>query len=300
MAVNIKVFESKNFGDGVNKRFWEEIIQNKIENRYDKVHYITTGSIMFKVTEKSIILGSGFINKYADIGGHDYKSISNKKYTEPYNVISVRGPLSRQKLINFKIKCPENYGDPLILLPCIYSKHIEIKDNIVGIIPHYSDKNHKNCKLLKNKLEQNGYIVKYIDILIGDNYEKIIDEINRCKYIISSSLHGVIMGIIYKKKTIFLQFSDKVSGGCTFKFQDFLLSVNIVYKNINIYDVGIMNNIINVDYKYLKNLGIKLISLIPFINNERKSELINKYNLFYNGNIKFTTHVGNNFFINKM
>ena len=42
--------------------------------------------------------------------------------------------------------------------------------------------------------------------MVGENFKKLIDEINECKYIISSSLHGVIMGLIYKK-TIFLEFS---------------------------------------------------------------------------------------------
>ena len=99
------------------------------------------------------------------------------------------------------------------------SGNVNIQDNIIGIIPHYIDKNNKNYKLLKTKLEKKEYIVKYIDIEVGNNYKKIIDKINNCKYIISSSLHGVIMGIIYKK-TIYVEFSDKVLGN-GFKFEDF-------------------------------------------------------------------------------
>lgn len=275
--------KNNNFGDAVNKKFWKKMYQDNFTNDRRKLHYITTGSIMCKVNNKSIILGTGFISKYGDIGGNNFSSKSNIKHVEPHKVIAVRGPLTRKKLLDFKIDCPKNYGDPLILMPCIYKKYVNIEDNIIGIITHYIDKNNKNYKLLKNNLEKNNYRVKYIDICVGDNYEKLIDEINKCKYIISSSLHGVIMGIVYKKKTIYIEFSNKVIGN-SFKFQDFFQSININYKNKNIYNVDIMNNIIDVDYNYLHYTGKKLILLIPFINNKRKQILINNYSNFYNLN----------------
>ena len=279
--INIYTIDSKNFGDGVNKKFWQYIINFDINKNPSDIHYITTGSIMCLVNKKSIIFGTGFISEYGDIGGGNYESKSNIKHITPYAIIAVRGPLSRQKLLNFNIKCPENYGDPLILMPCVYNKQAIIEDNIIGIIPHYIDNDNDNYKLLKSNLENEGYIVKFIDIEVTDNYEKLIDDINNCKYIISSSLHGVIMGIIYKKKTIFVEFSNKVIGN-TFKFEDFFQSVNINYKNINTYNIDIMKNIINVDYEYLQKIGEKLISLIPFINKERKLDLTKKYNEFYN------------------
>lgn len=278
---NIYTMVNSNFGDGVNKTFWEYIIQGNINNNRGNIHYITTGSIMCLVNNKSIIFGTGFISKDGDIGGGNWISKSNKKYKIPYDIIAVRGPLTRKKLLDFNIKCPEKYGDPLILMPCIYDIRINIEDNIVGIIPHYIDKNNNNYNLLITNLRNSGYIVKFIDIQVGNNYKKIIDNINNCKYIISSSLHAIMMGIIYKKKTIFVEFSNKVIGD-GFKFQDFFHSVNINYKNINTYNVDIMNNIIDVDYEYLQKIGKNLISLIPFINIERKIFLTKKFEEFYN------------------
>ena len=135
--------------DAVNKKFWKKMSQNNFTDNRQKLHYITTGSIMCNVNNKSIILGTGFISKYGDIGGNNFNSKSNIKHVEPHKVIAVRGPLSRKKLLDFKINCPKNYGDPLILMPCIYKKYVNIEDNIVGIITHYIDKNNKNYKLLK-------------------------------------------------------------------------------------------------------------------------------------------------------
>lgn len=280
--INIYTFNSLNFGDGINKLFWEKITEKKIINNNSNLHYITTGSIMCLVNNKSIIFGTGFIDKNADIGGCNFKSINNNIYQTPHSIIAVRGPLSRQKLLDFKIQCPENYGDPLILMPCIYNNYKNIQNNIfIGIIPHYIDKKNENYNLLKKNLENKGYNVIYIDIEVGNDYKRFIDNINKCNYIISSSLHGIIMGIVYKKKTIYIEFSKNVIGN-GFKFQDFFKSINVNYKNINVYDVSVLDNIINIDYDYLLKIGRKLISLIPFINKERKDILTSKYNTFYN------------------
>lgn len=73
-----------------------------------------------------------------------------------------------------------------------------------------------------------------IDILVGTNYKKIIDKILSCEVIISSSLRGVILGVIYKKKTVFTEFSDKVVEN-GFKFFDFFESLDINY-NVLKYD----------------------------------------------------------------
>ena len=282
MSVNILTLnDNKNFGDGVNNRFWRELTKKNINYNAKEIHYITTGSIMNFVKPTSIILGTGFITDKSNLGGIRFKSKTNKKFCMPEKVISVRGPNSRKKLLKFGISCPKNYGDPLILMPCIYGKKNKIEENVVGIIPHYKDKNNSNFRLLIENLKNSGFEVKIIDIEVNDNYEKLIDEINMCKYIISSSLHGVIMGVVYQKKTIFVEFSTKVLGG-TFKFQDFFGSIAINYKNINVYDKALLENVIPVNYQTLQNVGVKFISLIPFINQERKKELQKNYQDFYN------------------
>ena len=279
--MNIYTLTSSNFGDGVNARFWKELTgNNNIVCNNHKLHYITTGSIMSLVKNNSIILGTGLICKDGNLGGGKQLQPCSTKYVTPRNIISVRGPLTREKLLNLNIDCPKIYGDPLILMPCIYNKCCNITDNIIGIIPHYIDKNNENYELLRKNLQNKGYIVKYIDIAVGDNYEKLIDDINSCKYIISSSLHGMITGIVYKKQTIFVEFSSAV-GGSGFKFQDFFKSIDVNYININMYDVDILDNIIKVDYKILQEVGEKLISAIPFLENDQKESLKQKFRLFY-------------------
>ena len=99
--------------------------------------------------------------------------------------------------------CPENYGDPLILFPSIYKMKNKTTKGLIGIIPHYFDKDCKNLKKLIIELENKNYKLKIIDIETGNEYKKFLNEINNCEYIISSSLHGIIMGLVYKKKNFY-------------------------------------------------------------------------------------------------
>ena len=146
----------QNFGDAVNRRFWEEFTLNEISVDRDKPHYITTGSIMAFCTEKSIIYGTGFISAHDTIGSEWNKY---KPEVTPMDVIAVRGPLSRQKLLDKGIECPKVYGDPLIMFPAIYGPSFnKPKEKTVGILPHYHwmDTDSKNVKLLEKDLLEEG------------------------------------------------------------------------------------------------------------------------------------------------
>ena len=65
------------------------------------------------------------------------------------------------------------------------------------------------------------------------------------------------------------------------KYRNFFKSLNINYKNINTYDADLLNNIIQIDYKILQEVSQKLISIIPFIENDRKIELKEKIKALY-------------------
>jgi hypothetical protein len=87
------------------------------------------------------------------------------------------------------------------------------------------------------------------------------------------------MGLIYKRKTIFVEFGDKVIGG-TFKFYDFFHSLHIEYKVNNIYSKDLLKNVIPIDYNNLYNLVTDMITIAPFIETESKPILINRYKTY--------------------
>ena len=228
---------------------------------------MVTGSVLHFSNSNSIIFGTGFISE-----------TSNLESGKPNKVIAVRGPLTRNKFIQMNIECPEIYGDPLILFPLLYNPSIKATPKIIGIIPHFIDLNTDTLKKLVNNLKNSGFTVKIIDIRVGTNYKPFIDAIMKCETIVSSSLHGMILGIIYRKPTILVQFSKKVIGDL-FKFNDFFGSLNIEYSVKNVYDVSLLENKISVDYTKLKEVGHKLIDAAPFIEEERKVKLKSEYNI---------------------
>ena len=152
---------------------------------------------MSKANDNSIIFGTGFISHNQNLGGDSFKSKSNKRHCTPKQIISVRGPKSRTKLLNMGLECPKNYGDPLILFPSIYCpKNLTIK-NKIGIIPHYIDFDSENVNTLIKNLKKKNFNIKKINIIVGEDYKKFI-----------SLLSNRSMGMNVYYKTFFDRFNS--------------------------------------------------------------------------------------------
>lgn len=112
---SIKLFwfkNTQNFGDSLNPILVNILTGKKVEwvkSYSPKEHYITIGSILETATKDTIVWGSGFISEHKHC------------FEKPKKVCAVRGPKSREILINDGIECPKVYGDPALLLPKIYS-----------------------------------------------------------------------------------------------------------------------------------------------------------------------------------
>lgn len=168
------------------------------------------GSILQKyINTKSTIWGAGTIDAKTQLE------------TIPYLVKAVRGPLTRQWLIKNNIDCPEIYCDPALLLPLVYQSKVEKKYKY-GIIPHYVDWNSKWVEYLCNLLKD--YPITIINMANYKSSEDVIDTINECECVISSSLHGIIISDAYNIPNLWVEFSDSVYGK-GFKFRDYFLSV---------------------------------------------------------------------------
>lgn len=268
-----------NFGDFINYLFWNSLCKKKFKVNFDKDkshHFLTTGSILEFATDKSIIFGTGFISSGSDLGGGKWASKSNQKHCTPSHIYSVRGKLTRDKLIRMGIPCPESYGDPLLLFPAFYNPRPQNISNTIGIIPHYVDKNSPELNSLKSFLISQGYSIKIINIITYNNYSKFINEIASCDTIISSSLHGVIMGLVYNKKTIFRKFSNKLAGNI-YKFYDFFSSLSVQYNYVVGYE-NMLDNYIVLDNNKLAQLQYQMIDMCPLFTKKIKDGLLKKMN----------------------
>lgn len=261
--------KSTNFGDALNVPLveflserraivYKYLLNNKRSvNQQD--HYTVIGSILQFVQPGSCVWGAGFISDTVSV------------FEKPKKVFAVRGPLSREIYLMNGVECPEVYGDPALLLPLIYNPEPSKREK-VGVIPHYVDK--KNGWVLKQSENKD---VSVIDIETGYNWKGFIDEVSQCRAIITSSLHAIIIANAYNIPSVWVSFSDKVTGG-SFKFTDYYLSVG---KDISspIYvkqDTPLDELLMNLDYQSNKIDLSSLIEACPFATTERKDLLLSK------------------------
>lgn len=199
-----------NLGDDLNFVLFDSSGKRFVNYRQtflkNKINYLCIGSIIESYADQfSIIWGSGAM--------HGNAKLKHK----PLKVLAVRGPLTRKYLIEQGIDCPEIYGDPALLLPRIYNKEV-LKKYKVGIIPHITDLSLKQV----NDLSSDYKIIRL------DKYRlwtDVIDEIRSCEFIVSSSLHGLIISDAYNIPNIWVEFKP-LNGGNRFKFFDYFASVS--------------------------------------------------------------------------
>lgn len=205
---------------------------------YEK-NLLAVGSIISLGNKRSVVWGSGFMN-----------------YNEKFRggkVLAVRGKLTNKKLIEQGFKGCKVFGDPALLLPLIIPS-VKHKNYDIAIIPHWSEVDYFKISF--------GDKYKILD-LRTDNVKQFVNELTSCKYILSTSLHGIILSHAYGIPALWIKHGYIDTDG--FKFYDYFSSVDIPsYCGISEYE-----NILNsgrwmdlfVDYKKL-SLPIKEISLI--------------------------------------
>lgn len=150
------------------------------------------GSILQEAKETNTVLCCGF-------GSPDEICETPKK------ILSVRGKLTRDRLIELGIDCPEVYQDMVDLLPGLFYPKVE-KVYSVGFLPHYVD--YEYCQGM-------GDVV--IDICSG--VENVVTEVLKCHEIFTSSLHGIILAETYGIKWTWFIHNELASP--YFKFQDY-------------------------------------------------------------------------------
>ena len=177
--------------------------------------------VQFSNTPDLIICGSvlgrnKFMQNYTKIWGAGFHFDEEFNTFKNRNLFyAVRGKLTLKKL-NFSSNIV--LGDPGLLLSK-YFKPITKKQYDICIISHYQDYEYFNQK----------YRGKYFIInMATNNIEKLANSIYKCKFIFSSSLHGIIFSHSLGIPAIHLEYKELVSKK-NFKFKDYYSVVNISY-----------------------------------------------------------------------
>jgi pyruvyltransferase len=201
----------KNFGDALNPILIEALSGKKVVhssrvvNFAGKPVYYVIGSILSHVrNSNAVVWGSGFIDSRDSLK------------TFPRTVLAVRGPLTRGKLLQLGVECPEVYGDPALLCPMFF-KPTPAKRYRLGFVPHFTEK--ESPLLEKFRLMPD---VAVIDVTSG--VDGVIRGITECQVIASSSLHGLVVADAYGIPSMWVKISGKLKGD-GFKFHDYFQSV---------------------------------------------------------------------------
>ena len=193
----------KNFGDWLSPVLCEHLSGRPVVYaKLNKCDMIGIGSILHRLknhfwTHHVHIWGSGLIEE-------------QRPFSSPHTFHAVRGKLSAAKIKNQEIKA---LGDPGLLSHLLLPERCGAKHVRVGIIPHYVDR--KNPVVLEFS-KRSG--VACIDVF-AETLD-FITQVNRCEFILSSSLHGLIIADALGIPNGWIKPSPHVRGN-DFKFADY-------------------------------------------------------------------------------
>lgn len=168
--------------------------------------YMCSGSTLPDLMEGDIVWGSGVVQP------NDLLRIPDK-----VKFCAVRGPLTRELLVNkFHQRVPEIYGDACLLIPKLFDIPESTKDYI-GLVPHVIEYSVVAEHILPDR---------YTLINIASGFSQVISAFSKCRLIISSSLHGLMLADALGIPNVFAHFfkySDM--RWYSWKFFDYFLSV---------------------------------------------------------------------------
>ena len=228
LVVNAPLFQTLNrirhfnLGDDLNFYLLSELSGKKViaYNAFfhkDIPNIMAIGSVIdWLGNQESIVWGSGFL-----IPASDNTKQSKSRQIRLKRVAACRGEKTRTCLANFGIDCPSVYGDPALLLPFIYFPSVKRVKGRVGIIPHYKDLKNVNVVRLMKEFGDHAILIK---VQGYRSWKEIVLQMLSCEYILSSSLHGLILSDAYGIPNQWVSFSELLAGG-EFKFNDYYSSV---------------------------------------------------------------------------
>lgn len=199
-----------NLGDDLSRIIVDYMLQREGLSLEDKIHahikhLYAVGSIINMGYQNATIWGSGFLE---DLSAKD--KFMHHRPMRKLDIRCVRGPKSRDNLLQLGYKCPEVYGDPALLMPLLFTPAVEVFQDYI-IIPHFR----------KEQEYREKYSEKSIQTMVTNDYVKVISRMCSSKKVISSSLHGIILAETFNVPAVWLRDRDGIKD---FKYYDYYYS----------------------------------------------------------------------------
>lgn len=202
-------YNPRNFGDWIGPYLFEAItgkVPKHCPHRppSGQPYFLSVGSIMQFITQpdRAIVWGTGIISR-------------SEKFQRPRAVHAVRGPRTRDRLVELGHECPKIFGDPAILLPLYFKPQRGRNARGGAVVPHFVDYGRVRS------IAEPG--VQVIDVT--QSVEDVIEDIASHEFILSSSLHGLIVAHAYRVPAVWMASGTPLMGDAI-KFLDYYASMD--------------------------------------------------------------------------
>ena len=210
-----------------NEKIFREYIGNNFEVAFDlaenEPNILICGNHLQDANQNSIICGSG------------YKLINSKTLRKPKKIFLQRGPFTKELLKKQFINNTGKCGDPRILFSNIYPADLakgffnKNKNYKFGIVVNENEK--RNSKINFYRKNYGGKIIS-----LSLKPEIFSEYLQKCEFVISTSLEGIIFSHSYKIPAVWIELSkDHLENN--FEFYDYFGNYGI--KPINVFKANL-------------------------------------------------------------
>ncbi|WP_319519532.1 polysaccharide pyruvyl transferase family protein [uncultured Martelella sp.] len=189
-----------NFGDHLSKIIVTKLLADQglflEQETSKKARMLAIGSILHFANDQNTIWGTG-INGKTNTNSYNFNEL---------DVRAVRGPKTREFLMEKGITVPEIYGDPALLCK--------------ALLPNTQATDKKRKLLFVPNLNDDTYPkgVEVLSPLLPWN--RCIKEITSSEFVLASSLHAIVIAEAYGIPARYLRISEVES---LFKYEDYVL-----------------------------------------------------------------------------
>ncbi|MDD5792973.1 MAG: polysaccharide pyruvyl transferase family protein [Erysipelotrichaceae bacterium] len=259
-----------NMGDALNQYLIPGVFHLPIKHsNFEECDMVGIGSIMESAIEhkpyvKAKVFGTGFIK--------DHKE--KLDIEDCFDIHALRGRLSKEIMernLNEKLDCV--LGDAGLLTSYLFDDEVE-KTYDLGIVPHYVDKDEQIFQNLAKKYP-NSIIIDVMSPI------KALNEIRKCRNIISTSLHGLIIADSFHIPNLWVKISERIIGS-DFKYHDYYSAFGLSVEPFDLRKQELSSLSLISDNYQIRSEDVErkkqeLLAAFPY---QSKSKAINKEKLY--------------------
>ena len=199
----------RNFGDYLSADLVEMVSERKVVHaQVKRADMIAIGSVLVREQKAKILGFPRRLHIWGTGSGSPHDTFSNRHYYH-----AVRGTKCMDQIEG--LKSQPVLGDPGLLCPFLVKKP-DRKKTRIGIIPHLSHQSSPEIAALLQRLPGSRIIDVYSPV------KQVLEEIASCDFVLSSSLHGLIVADSYGVPSQWLTLER--NSDWEFKFLDYYTS----------------------------------------------------------------------------